>query len=166
MEGPLFPLGGFLAELFASLRSTIPAPMTLRKSDLQLLAVSCAVIAVVYVGMKGLWTPRHIAGLALIALGYSGWLTARLQIREFFTARAEARGLVTTGLYSKIRNPIYVFGLLLFVGVVLYLAAPWRWLLFLILMILVQLWRAHNEARVLEAKFGDAYRQYRAKTWF
>lgn len=140
--------------------------MSLRKSDLQLLAASCAAIAVVYVGINGPWTPRHIAGLALIALGYSGWLTARLQIREFFTARAEARGLVTTGIYSKIRNPIYVFGLLLFAGIVLYLAAPWWWLFFLVPIILVQLWRARNEARVLEAKFGDSYRQYRARTWF
>jgi protein-S-isoprenylcysteine O-methyltransferase Ste14 len=89
-----------------------------------------------------------------------------LQIREFFTARAEARGLVTTGIYSKIRNPIYVFGLLLFAGIVLYLAAPWWWLFFLAPIILVQLWRARNEARVLEAKFGDSYRRYRARTWF
>jgi protein-S-isoprenylcysteine O-methyltransferase Ste14 len=140
--------------------------MTLRKSDLQLLIVSCALIAVAYIRISGPWTPRHIAGLALIALGYAGWLTARLQLREFFTARAEARGLVTTGIYSKIRNPIYVFGLLLFVGVVLYLAGPWWWLLFLALIVIMQVWRARNEARVLEAKFGDAYRQYRAKTWF
>jgi protein-S-isoprenylcysteine O-methyltransferase Ste14 len=140
--------------------------MSLRKSDLQLLAVSCAVIGVAYFGINGPWTPRHIAGLALIALGYAGWLTARLQLREFFTARAEARGLVTTGIYSKIRNPIYVFGLLLFVGAVLYWAAPSWWLLLLALIIVMQVWRARNEARVLEAKFGDAYRQYRAKTWF
>jgi len=140
--------------------------MSLRKSDLQLVAVSCSVTAVVYIGINGPWTPRHIAGLALIILGYAGWLTARVQLRDFFTARAEARGLVTTGIYSKIRNPIYVFGLLLFLGVVLYLAAPWWCLLFLALIIVMQVWRAHNEARVLEAKFGDAYRQYRAKTWF
>ena len=116
--------------------------------------------------LAGPWTLRHIVGLALIALGYAGWLTARLQIREFFTARAEARGLVTTGIYSKIRNPIYVFGLPLFAGVLLYLAQPWWWLLFLVPLILLQLWRARNEARVLDAKFGDAYRQYRSKTWF
>jgi len=148
-----------------SVLQSLPA-MSLRKSDLQLLIVSCGLIAAVYVGINGPWTLRHIVGLALIALGYSGWLTARLQIREFFTARAEARGLVTTGIYSKIRNPIYVFGLPLFAGVLLYLAQPWWWLLFLVPLILLQLWRARNEARVLDAKFGDAYRQYRSKTWF
>jgi protein-S-isoprenylcysteine O-methyltransferase Ste14 len=140
--------------------------MSLRKSDLQLVAVSCFAIAVVYIGINGPWTPRHIAGIALIALGYTGWLIARLELREFFTARAEARGLVTTGIYSKIRNPIYFFGLVFLAGLVLYLSVPWWWLLLMALIIIMQIWRARNEARVLEAKFGDAYRQYRAKTWF
>jgi len=30
----------------------------------------------------------------------------------------------------------------------------------------LQVWRARNEARVLETKFGDAYRDYRRNTWF
>jgi protein-S-isoprenylcysteine O-methyltransferase Ste14 len=30
----------------------------------------------------------------------------------------------------------------------------------------MQVLRARNEARVLEATFGDAYRQYRSKTRF
>ena len=137
-----------------------------RKYDLEILAMCCFAIYLAYLARNGPWTPNHIAGAVLIAAGYVGWLIARLQIREFFTPRAEARGLVTTGIYSKIRNPIYVFGLLLFAGIVLYLAAPWWWLFFLVPIILVQLWRARNEARVLEAKFGDSYRQYRARTWF
>ena len=94
------------------------------------------------------------------------WFTARLQIREFFTARAEARGLVTTGIYSKIRNPIYVSNLFLFVGMLLYLSMPLWSLVFLLMIMILQIWRAKNEARVLEAKFGDAYREYRSKTWF
>jgi len=30
----------------------------------------------------------------------------------------------------------------------------------------VQIVRARREAVVLEAKFGDAYREYRKRTWF
>jgi protein-S-isoprenylcysteine O-methyltransferase Ste14 len=30
----------------------------------------------------------------------------------------------------------------------------------------VQIIRARREAAVLEAKFGDAYREYRKRTWF
>jgi protein-S-isoprenylcysteine O-methyltransferase Ste14 len=36
----------------------------------------------------------------------------------------------------------------------------------LAVMIVVQVIRARREAQVLEAAFGDAYRQYRSKTWF
>jgi protein-S-isoprenylcysteine O-methyltransferase Ste14 len=140
--------------------------MKLRKSDLEILVMCCFAVYLAYLGRNGPWTPNHIAGTVLIAAGYVGWLIARLQIREFFTARAEARGLVTTGIYSKIRNPIYFFGMVILVGIVLYGSMPWWGLLLVLLVILMQVWRARNEARVLEAKFGDTYRQYRAKTWF
>jgi protein-S-isoprenylcysteine O-methyltransferase Ste14 len=32
--------------------------------------------------------------------------------------------------------------------------------------IVMQTFRARHEARVLEAAFGDAYREYRRNTWF
>ena len=140
--------------------------MKLRKHDLEILGTSCAFFLVFYVGRNGPWTPRHIAGAILLAIGFIGWLTARLQIREFFAVTAQAQGLVTTGIYSRIRNPIYFFGVVFFAGMALYLPLP-RWvLLALLAIIFMQVLRARNEARVLEAKFGDAYRQYRAKTWF
>jgi protein-S-isoprenylcysteine O-methyltransferase Ste14 len=140
--------------------------MRLRRSDLEILAVSCGVILLFYIRKEGPWTPKHILGAVLIAAGFAMWFTARLQIREFFTARAEARGLVTTGIYSKIRNPIYVSNVFLFVGMMLYLSMPLWTLVFLLMIMILQIWRAKNEARVLEAKFGDAYRGYRSKTWF
>ena len=111
------------------------------------------------------WTPRHIGGAILLAIGFIGWLTARLQI-DFFAVTAQAQGLVTTGIYSEIRNPIYFFGVIFFAGMALYLTLP-RWVLLLMLLIIfMQVLRARNEALVLEAKFGDAYRHYRSKTWF
>jgi protein-S-isoprenylcysteine O-methyltransferase Ste14 len=140
--------------------------MQLYKHDLEIVATGGLAIYMVYVGIDRPWTLQHIAGAILLAAGFVGWLTARLQIREFFTPRAEARGLVTTGIYSKIRNPIYFFGLVFFAGIILYVSVPWWGLPLMLLVIIMQVWRARNEARVLEAKFGDAYRQYRAKTWF
>jgi protein-S-isoprenylcysteine O-methyltransferase Ste14 len=143
-----------------------PRTMTLRKHDLEIVATAGLAIYMAYIGFNGPWTPLHIAGAVLLVIGFIGWLTARLQMREFFTPRAEARGLVTTGVYSKIRNPIYFFGLVFFAGIALYLSVRWWVLLAILAVIVMQIWRARNEARVLEAKFGDAYRQYRAKTWF
>ena len=44
----------------------------------------------------------------------------------------------------------------------------WKPYLLIVLLVLVsmQIIRARREAAVLEAKFGDAYREYRKRTWF
>jgi protein-S-isoprenylcysteine O-methyltransferase Ste14 len=58
-----------------------------------------------------------------------------------------------------------VFGTLLVAGFVLVIRRPALWLVVPIV-IVVQTLRARREARVLETAFGDAYREYRSKTWF
>jgi protein-S-isoprenylcysteine O-methyltransferase Ste14 len=98
-------------------------------------------------------------------LGIAGIVTARYQLGKSFAIRAKAHELVTRGIYSKIRNPIYVSGAVLLAGFVLLLHRPMLWLVFLAL-IIMQTFRARREAKVLEAAFGDAYREYRRKTWF
>ena len=42
---------------------------------------------------------------------------------------------------------------------------PWL-LLLLAIVIPMQIVRAGKEAKVLEEKFGDEYRQYKQRTWF
>ena len=98
-------------------------------------------------------------------LGISLIGVARYQLGKSFSIRAEAHHLVTTGLYSKIRNPLYVFGLVMLVGLTLVLQVPALWVALGVVAV-GQTIRARREARVLEAAFGDAYREYRRKTWF
>jgi protein-S-isoprenylcysteine O-methyltransferase Ste14 len=117
-----------------------------------------------------LFHPRHnwqyIAGMIVATACYVLWILARLQLGRSFTARAEARELVTTGLYSKVRNPIYFFHA---IGTVAMCVAM-RWyasgVFFLVVVVIFQWKRAKTEAAVLEAKFGEEYRKYRARTWF
>jgi protein-S-isoprenylcysteine O-methyltransferase Ste14 len=45
------------------------------------------------------------------------------------------------------------------------LQKPILWLL-LVVLVIAQTIRGRREAQVLEAAFGDEYRQYRRKTWF
>jgi protein-S-isoprenylcysteine O-methyltransferase Ste14 len=111
------------------------------------------------------WTIGQISGGALMVVSAALLMTARWQLGKSFSVTAQARALVTHGIYSRIRNPIYVFSACLIAGACLFFQRPYLLLVFAIL-IPVQTWRAHQEARVLEAKFGDAYRQYRARTWF
>jgi protein-S-isoprenylcysteine O-methyltransferase Ste14 len=111
------------------------------------------------------WNVQRYIGTVLVLVGISLIAVARYQLGKSFSISAQARQLVTTGIYSKIRNPIYVSGAVMIAGVILVVHRPVLWVVFLVLIILQTL-RARREARVLEAAFGDAYREYRRKTWF
>jgi protein-S-isoprenylcysteine O-methyltransferase Ste14 len=55
------------------------------------------------------WTRAQTAGLLLLALAFNLWTVARFELGAHFASTARARRLATHGLYSKIRNPIYLF---------------------------------------------------------
>ena len=116
----------------------------------------------VVAGPRGtLW---HIA-LCLSAGCSILWFVARWQLGDAFSVAPEARQLVTRGLYSRIRHPIYVFGTLAFLFVVLALQG-WPALIIWVVVILIQVGRARREERILEETFGAGYTAYRSRTWF
>jgi protein-S-isoprenylcysteine O-methyltransferase Ste14 len=114
---------------------------------------------------SGPWNAQRYIGTVLAVLGVSIVAVARYQLGRSFSIRPEAHQLVTTGIYSKLRNPIYVFGVVMLAGLTLVLQRPAFWIV-LVIVVVGQTIRARREARVLEAAFGDAYREYRLKTWF
>jgi protein-S-isoprenylcysteine O-methyltransferase Ste14 len=111
------------------------------------------------------WVPMRIAGVCMIAVGFSMWALARKQLGASFSVQAKATALVTHGLYSRIRNPIYVFGSIMIAGLLLFFLKPEGLLIFLVI-IPMQIIRARKESAVLEAAFGDQYREYKRHTWF
>jgi protein-S-isoprenylcysteine O-methyltransferase Ste14 len=110
------------------------------------------------------WAPMGLVGISLMCAGFVMWTIARFQLGSSFGVTAQARQFVTRGLYSKIRNPIYIFGSCVIAGLVLAIERP-IWLLVFLAIIPMQMRRAGKEARVLEEKFGEQYRRYRAGTW-
>jgi protein-S-isoprenylcysteine O-methyltransferase Ste14 len=109
--------------------------------------------------------PARWIGLLLGSIGLGGVILSRYTLGRSFSIAARATALVTTGIYSRIRNPIYVSGMVFFVGVIVIVRRP-EWLAVLLVLIPLQIIRARREAAVLEAKFGDEYREYRKRTWF
>ena len=124
-----------------------------------------------YAVLEMFWTgpgPRdglRWVGFVICLVGLAGVIWARWTLGHAFSVRAKATQLVTSGLYAKIRNPIYVSGLFMMVGLILMVRMTWLWAA-LALLFVMQILRARKEAAVLEEKFGEEYRRYRARTWF
>jgi protein-S-isoprenylcysteine O-methyltransferase Ste14 len=111
------------------------------------------------------WPTYRLLGLALAIIGFTGLTIARFTLGDSFSIAPEARKLVTTGIYSRVRHPVYSFGMIAIAGVLLYLQLPWVCLV-LVPVAILQVKRAHAEEGVLFEKFGEAYLQYKRQTWF
>ena len=135
-------------------------------TPLFILQFCMVLIAITAVALRpGAWNAARLAGFCIAVPAAVLLFTARWQLGKSFSVTPQARALVTWGIYSKIRNPIYVFSGLLLLGVLIALQYRYAFLLLLVL-ILVQVTRAHQEAKILEARFGEEYRTYRKGTWF
>jgi protein-S-isoprenylcysteine O-methyltransferase Ste14 len=130
-----------------------------------LVAIVIGVVLFLWHALSLPMTPMRVAGLALVIPAFTLLLVARMQLGAAFSLEARASELVTTGIYSRIRNPIYFFGGLMIAGVILWTQRPLG-LLVLAVLIPLQIMRVRKEEQVLEAKFGAAYLEYKRKTWF
>ena len=139
--------------------------MTNAKTLILLAAIFAGLCILLVQQHEGAWKTHQLIGLAIMTPSLLLWGLARWQLGESFSIRAQAKALVTRGLYSKIRNPIYLFGSLMIAGLFVYSGNPWFFLLFLVL-IPVQVIRLRKESQVLEAAFREAYRSYKRHTWF
>lgn len=92
------------------------------------------------------------------------WLfkTIGNNISPSHTTRVDHK-LVTSGPYKYIRHPLYTFGFMMYFGVGL-MASMWWLLLGLIIMCGVLAQRTPHEEKQLLTTFGEAYKQYMART--
>jgi protein-S-isoprenylcysteine O-methyltransferase Ste14 len=142
----------------------LPDAGTYRRVLIPLVAGGIAVWAALHYAIGPHGATRWL-GLALAIIGLIGVIVSRWTLGTAFSITPEARQLVARGIYSRVRNPIYVSGAILIAGLILIMRMPWLWLA-LVVVVVAQVFRARQEARVLEAKFGDEYRRYREQTWF
>jgi protein-S-isoprenylcysteine O-methyltransferase Ste14 len=112
-----------------------------------------------------MWSPRKVIGAIIAGLSLPLLLLAHWQLGASFSVKAKARALVTTGIYSKVRNPIYLFSGLVLVGLSFFLSI-WGPLVVAVVLIPLQAYRARKEEQVLAAAFGEKYQIYKRSTWF
>jgi hypothetical protein len=78
-----------------------------------------------------------------------------------FSVQAKASTLVTSGIYARIRNPIYVFAGLFIAGLILFAHRPWGLLIFVVYMP-VQLLGTRKEHRLATICPISSVRRFRA----
>lgn len=105
--------------------------------------------------------PLRWLGLALFIIGLGLALGALIQLRGV----ENISHLVTTGLFAKIRHPMYTGFILWIAGWALYYGAAVSLVLGGIGIGNILYWRQREEAE-LEAQFGEDFRRYRRQTWF
>jgi protein-S-isoprenylcysteine O-methyltransferase Ste14 len=119
--------------------------------------------------LPGLGLPgggRRAFGIILILAG-GGLLAAAL--RRFRAAGTHvsptqpATALVVTGIYRFTRNPMYVGLSLVYAGIALLADSLVTLLLLAPLLAVIRYGVIAREERYMEAKFGNAYRDYRAR---
>ena len=136
------------------------------KANLLTLAVFIvAVASLLFYAPEVEWSTAKVIGAVIAGIALPLFVLARWQLGSSFSVKAKASRLVTTGLYSRIRNPIYLFGGLFVVGLSLFLS-PWGPLGVALVIVPMQVVRARREERVLAEAFGQEYERYKSKTWF
>ncbi len=108
---------------------------------------------------------NHYAGVAITLVAFALWILARVQLGNSFSIGAKADHLVTTGIYGKLRHPVYYFSILAVVGLGVYIWSVFA-LIPVALLVALEVYRINNEEKVLSKNFGKAYSEYKSKTWF
>lgn len=100
------------------------------------------------------------AGIAFIAFGVKEFLAQETPISPLKPPTA----LVTTGVYRRFRNPIYLGMVLLLFGGAEMTKSIWFVVAGLVFAGLVTLLQIVPEERDLEARFGEAYLDYKSRS--
>ena len=114
-----------------------------------------------------LWWPARVA-IAVVLFAAGGGF-AMPAMRGFRSAGTHvepwkpATALVTGGIYGSLRNPMYVGLTLILAGLSILLASDWMLVMTIVFVPVIHFGVVRREERYLEAKFGEAYRQYKAR---
>lgn len=111
-------------------------------------------------------TVLRIFGTALIVFGLGIILTARAKMQKAKTniePWKPTNAIISDGIYSYTRNPIYVAMILIYLGITLIFNIIWFVPFLILVLIAMQYGVILREEKYLENKFGADYLDYKKK---
>jgi len=112
------------------------------------------------------WPLGEPIGWALVAVGVALMGSAVMTFRRAGTSLNPAKPttrVVVHGPYRFTRNPMYVGWVIVYLGCVLLTNTVWPLVSLPVVLVLISRAVIAKEERYLAAKFGDAYRAYKAR---
>jgi protein-S-isoprenylcysteine O-methyltransferase Ste14 len=98
-------------------------------------------------------------GAALVIAGERNFRRAGTEVKPWRPSTA----LVSDGIYAHMRNPMYAGATLFLAGLAVMLASDWTLVMTVVFVVVIHFGVVSREERYLEAKFGDAYRNYKTR---
>jgi protein-S-isoprenylcysteine O-methyltransferase Ste14 len=99
-----------------------------------------------------------MAGVALAAIARRRFMALGTNVQPW----KPSLHLATTGIYTRLRNPMYAGLILLVLGIGIGFASDWTLILLIPMAMLLHYGVVLREERYLEARFGDDYRRFKA----
>jgi protein-S-isoprenylcysteine O-methyltransferase Ste14 len=112
------------------------------------------------------WIGRYVGGGILIVAGLLCGFSAMGMFRKAGTdvkPWKTTSAIVDSGVYRFTRNPMYLGMAMLYTGIGFALSSLGAFLLLPILILIIRTQVIAREERYLEGKFGDNYRDYKAR---
>ncbi len=100
-----------------------------------------------------------LAAIVVNLQGFLGFQRAGTPVHPWKTTTT----LVTTGVYDRVRNPMYLGMILLVTALGFLLASAWLLIFAALFLLILHFGVVRLEERFLELRFGDEYKRYKAR---
>jgi len=107
-----------------------------------------------------------VLGVVMIAMGWLIIYYANKTIADNWSPsidKTEDQKLITEGIYSIVRHPLYFSGIIILIGTNIYFQNKWSWIAALMAFV-ITLYRIPLEESQLETRFGQEYEAYKQTT--
>lgn len=124
-----------------------------------------ASVGLFYILLQNSPSPLQIFGMVLALGAFILWIIARIQLADNFSIGAQAHKLMTTGIYAKLRHPVYYFSIIALLGIII-AVNNYYLVIALVALTVLELSRIKAEENVLSKKFSEEYEKYKRSSWF